>query len=208
MPDLLFIRPADDAAAVLAGLVGERLLRWVNNGAYGIPALSTHDLAGSTNATRSNVDTELLNGQRHLLYFGHGTDYQLIAGGVALVDGSNVHSLPRNAIMVAVACYSGVGLALTATQHVAGYLGWTDTLNVPSLYPDPMIDALSMGLLVLLLGGDLAATKRELQAQFAIAYATYQGWTGGSEAARLYARMAAAFASYCVAIEGDAAAVL
>jgi hypothetical protein len=204
LADLLFIRPADDAAAVVSSLIGDRLRRWVENGVNGIPRLSVKDLAGSVNATRVHVDSEFKFGHRHLFFFGHGIKPALVAGGVALVDDANIIWLPTDAVVVAVACYSleGLGRSATASGTVAGYLGWSDQLPIPQLNPGPMITALCDGLVPLLQGADLEATKNELQARFVDAHEEYQRWSPPEGLALLFAKMAASYASFCVGIEG------
>lgn len=213
MADLLVIIPADDQAAQLSGLVGGRILRWIQYGAHGVVRRTVKDLVGSANANRANVDNELRNGHGHLFYFGHGDAAALIANGRALVDGRNITSLPPSAIVVAVACNSrsGLGVLSTGRGAVTAYLGWEDELPIPNVFPDPMIDALSDGLLPLLRGGDLNATMTELRTRFLQAFRDYQAWQPPATArqgAALYAKMAAMYASACLDIEGMRTATL
>ncbi len=74
-----------------------------------------------------------------------------------------------------------------------------------------MIDALSEGLLPLLQGQDMTATKLSLQDHFSEAYATYDEWqpppTAG-QGAQLIAKMAPPFASFCVDVKGVATATI
>lgn len=213
MADLLFVRPADDQAAILCSLIGDRLVRWLQSGAHSITKRTFLDLPGSTNTSRAQVDAELAKGHGHLLYFGHGRPNALVGNGVALVDNTNVGWLPRSSVVVAVACYSrsGLGTGAVGRGEVTAYLGWEDELPIPQLYPLPMVDALSFGLLPLLQGQDVTAAITDIKARLATALASYQSWQPPASAgagAALWAKMAPVFAAACLDVEGTRTATL
>jgi hypothetical protein len=168
MTHLLFIRPADDSAAGHIATWGQavRLL----TGAF-----TSTDLYGPQ-ATRANVDTELPNASS-VLYFGHGTPTALVAGGSALVDQQNLHTLGRG-VVVAIACHAAVTLGQVAgTTHpnVVAFLGFDDELGFPLPAPLPMGMAVIGGLRGLLTqGNDINSAADELRQGFAGARKDYK----------------------------------
>ena len=85
MIDILFVRPADDSAAIQVAVWGQAVRQMAGS-------FKTDDLSGPQ-ATRKSVDGKLAAGARHLFWFGHGTTTELIANGQALVDKKNINRL-------------------------------------------------------------------------------------------------------------------
>jgi hypothetical protein len=168
VPDLLFIRPADDSAAGHIATWGQAVLLLAG-------AFSSTDLYGPQ-ATRTNVDVELPNASS-VLYFGHGSTTALIAGGSALVEDQNLHAL-GGGVVVAIACHSAVTLGQAAgTTHpnVVAFLGFDDELGFPLPAPLPMGMAVIDGLRGLLTQGhDINSAADDLRHGFARARMDYK----------------------------------
>jgi hypothetical protein len=137
--DILFVRPADDSAAIQVAVWGQAVRQMAGN-------LNTEDLSGPQ-ATRKAVDKKLATGARHLFWFGHGTPTELIASGQALVDAKNINGL-RGGMLVAIACYAGdvLGQQAGVTPGCKAFLGFDDELGFPSAAPLPMMLAVKRGL--------------------------------------------------------------
>jgi hypothetical protein len=139
MIDILFIRPADDSAAIQVAVWGQAVRQMAGS-------LSTDDLSGPQ-ASRKSVDTKLSAGARHLFWFGHGTTTELISNGQALVDAKNINRL-SGGMLVAIACYAGDALGQQAgvPSHCEAFLGFDDELGFPAAAPLPMMLAVTRGL--------------------------------------------------------------
>ena len=141
MTDILFVRPADDSAAITAGTWGSALLQKVP------VACSSTDLSGSSNTDRQSIDRELKSGIRNLFWFGHGTDTELVSNGAAIIDAANLRRL-QSGIVVAIACHAGrsLGPATLNVKSVKAFLGFDDEVLIPLVFPLPMGNAVVQGL--------------------------------------------------------------
>lgn len=159
MTDILFVRPADDSAAVLIASLGQAVRQLAGN-------FQTDDLVGPQ-ATRSTVD-QRLPAFRHLFWFGHGTETELIANGQALVEAGNIRNL-GGGMVVAIACYAAVTLGRSAgtIPGFNAFLGFDDELGFPTRAPLPMMEAVIEGLRCLFLSAhDLSCAGSQLRDRF------------------------------------------
>lgn len=136
MSEVLFVRPAEDSAAIEMARCGKRLRDRTLE--------PKTDLSG-TAVTRAAVDHALAGGVRALLWFGHGERDCLTRDGRPIVDAANVDGV--EGVVVAIACFSGriLGPAAVAAG-AAAFLGFDDPLGVPLADPDPTCDAIVEGL--------------------------------------------------------------
>jgi hypothetical protein len=168
MKDILFARPADDSAAIQVAVWGQAVRQRAGR-------FKTDDLSGS-GATRMNVDSQLAAGFRHLFWFGHGTEKELIANGKALVDLKNVANL-KGGMLVAIACYAGVTLGKVAgtTPGLRVFLGFDDELGFPASAVLPMMLAVTRGLSCMFQKGhDISCAAQNLRKQFDVARLDYK----------------------------------
>jgi hypothetical protein len=145
--DLLFVRPADDSAAIRAAAFGQVFLTMASR-------FSVLDL-NDGQVTRNRIDNALASGVRNLFYFGHGIPTALIAHGQAVVDSTNLRHL-SDGVVVAIACYAGQTLAqIAGTSHhnVKAFLGFDDEFGFSFKVPVLTGIALRDGLKCLLLDG-------------------------------------------------------
>lgn len=176
-------------------------------------------LSMQTTASREDVDS-LLSEHKHVLYFGHGEIQALVVprrlfrSRRVLVDESNVASIPGR-VVVAVACWSGDGLARTATdpnapQRVTSYIGWRDEVSFPPEWPDPIGEAIVDGLTTLLGGGTVEACADALKSAFDQAHDRYrsEGRKRLPPARAVFGQMCATYWKERIAVEGDRLATL
>ena len=153
---LLFVRPADDTAAICAADWG-RAVRQLATG------YASHDLCGSQ-ATRSSV-VAALGSSSALFYFGHGAANALTSNGEPLIDELDLKKL--SGPVVAVACYAAQGLGQLATasnSSVTAFLGFDDEVGIPLKVPYPMGWAIVSGLRCLLTQShDIGCAGQELR---------------------------------------------
>jgi len=151
MADFCAIRPANDTETV-------ELASWC---ALVFPAIrsSGHSLVKdlyATRATRRAAGTAM-TGMRCVLFFGHGTDTELLgAQDKALVDSLNIGNA-SGAIVIAIACSSGTALGPLAIQKgVESYLGFDGLFVWLSRDPDGVFQpAITDGIERLITGGDI-----------------------------------------------------
>jgi len=105
MTHLLFVRPADDSTAGHVAVWGQAVLQLTSG-------FTTTDLYGSQ-AGRTDVDRELPTASS-LLYFGHGTENALVAGGATL-GFPLVFPLPMGMAII-----NGLNCLLTLGHHDVG----------------------------------------------------------------------------------------
>lgn len=160
--NILFVRPADDSAAITVATWGYALFQMVPS------ACSAKDMSGSANVSRTIVDQELNTGVQHLFWFGHGSDTALISANAAMVDSANLQNL-QSGMVVAIACYAGgsLGTAAGGMAGVKAFLGFDDELGFPSAFPARMGQAVVEGLRCLFLDNhDIACAANELRDAF------------------------------------------
>jgi len=138
MMDILFVRPADDSAAIQVAAWGQAVRQMAGK-------FQIDDLAGAQ-STRPAVDKRLAS-FRHLFWFGHGTETKLVANGQALIDAGNIGNL-GGGMVVAIACDAAVTLGQSAgqTSGFKAFLGFDDELGFPTRAPLPMMLAVTNGL--------------------------------------------------------------
>ena len=155
----LFVRPCDDK-------VTTDLSCWAQSFINMTPASSITEISGSS-VKRSTVDAAIAC-HRHLFWFGHGQPDSLRAFGVAVVDSRNLSKLNQG-IVVAIACYSAIGLGHNAHPSAScrAYLGFDDEFTIPTKGTLPMQLALVRGLECLFRAGhDIGCASSQLRAQF------------------------------------------
>ena len=205
MTHLLFVRPADDSTAGHVAVWGQGILQLTSG-------FTSTDLYGSQ-AGRADVDRELRTASS-LLYFGHGIETALVAGGVALVDPQNLATL-AGGIVVAIACYAAVTLGRVAGAthpNVVAFLGFDDELGFPLMAPLPMGMAIIDGLRCLLTQGhDVGCSAFELRQGFdraRVDYKTHGPLYGLSPSDTRTAWLYAKSNRYSVQMHGDPSAML
>jgi hypothetical protein len=176
-------------------------------------------LSLQTTKSRPAVET-LLREHQHVLYFGHGEIDALVIprrrlrSRQVLIDASNVTG-ERGRIVVAVACWSGEGLAQTVTRpdlpkRIASYIGWRDEVSWPPDWPDPIGETVVDGISTLLDGGTVGACANAIRRAFDSAHDRYRGKgvtrLGSDRAA--FGKMCAAYWQARMAVEGDHQATL
>jgi hypothetical protein len=171
VPPVLVLGPSDDRAS-------QRSASWAKALAARFPSL----LAYRSTKSREEIE-ELLDVHQHVLYFGHGevdalvVPRKLFRSRQALIDGENLGTW-RDRIVVAIACWSGGGLARTATgsdvsEPVAAYIGWCDEVSWPADWPDPIGEAVLNGIEALLAGGTVDECGAAFSQAFSRAYQRY-----------------------------------
>lgn len=204
--EVLVVAPRDDRASRQSG-------RWADLLAQRFPA----SIATSAADSRPEVD-ELLDGHLHLLYFGHGEADALVTRGRllrarrVLVDEVNL-ATASGRIAIAVACWSGDGLARTVTnpllaQPVTSYIGWLDEVSWPSEWPDPIGEAVVEGLAILLEGGTVGDCATEMAAAFGRAHDRYRSANRVSAEAVKLGKWCSEYWKGRMVVEGDSAATL
>jgi hypothetical protein len=176
-------------------------------------------LSPFTAKSRARVEP-LLRQHQHVLYFGHGEVDALVVprrmfrSRRALIDGLNIAS-GRGRIVVAVACWSGDGLARTATstvlpEKVTSYIGWRDEVSWPPEWSDPIGEAVVDGITRLLEGGTVDACVAAFKSAFDQAHERYR-----REGPERLPSDRAAFGKMCttywkerITVEGDREATL
>jgi len=153
---VLFVRPADDASAAKLAAWAERLQALFPD--------SFDDV--STGVDRPTIDALLGRSPRALVWFGHGRSDALTSMSEAMVDAENVAGLAGRAI-VAVACEAASGLGPEALRlGVQGFLGFRRILVWPIAEPDPIGEALVLGLSCLFDSGHHLGCARDKLAAF------------------------------------------
>jgi hypothetical protein len=174
----------------------------------------------SAHTTKSRATVEALLGEhQHVLYFGHGEIDALVIprrflrSRRVLIDGSNVAAPGR--IVVAVACWSGDGLARTATSpnlpdRATSYIGWRDEISWPPEWPDPIGEAVADGVTTLLAGGSVGACAAAIRSAFDQAHELYrsEGPKRLPSGRTQFAKMCATYWKERIAVEGDHDATL
>jgi hypothetical protein len=206
---VLLLTPRDDRSSKRSAAWADRLLKQFPS------ILSPH-------TTRSREEVEaLLREHRHVLYFGHGEIDALVVpprpfrSRQALIDNSNVTGTPGR-VIVAVACWSGDGLARTVTgtesspPPAEAYVGWRDEVSWLPEWADPIGDAVVEGLTVLLDGGTVRDCALALDAAFARAHDRYrrEGPKRLTSGRAAIAKMCASYWRARIAVEGEATARL
>jgi hypothetical protein len=156
---IMFVRPADDNAAIYASACGHQLRQLATS-------CGTTDLSGAQ-VTRARLDQDMGN-HKHLFWFGHGKEDALIAFGSAMVDDQNLPSL-KGGLVIAVACYSAVTLGQIAKSGsgVAAFLGFDDKFVFPTNGEVTMSLYLRRGLSCILIHGHgIGCAASELKQAF------------------------------------------
>jgi hypothetical protein len=162
MADFTRIRPANDIAALELSSWCSGLLSQISEFNH----IVRHDLYASA-ATRIRVE-EGLSGVRCVLFFGHGTETELLGARYsALIDTLNIESASR-AIVFAVACSSASVLGTFAvSKGVECYLGFDGPLVWISRDPEDQFQpAATRGILRLIHGGTTGGALEEMTAAF------------------------------------------
>jgi hypothetical protein len=203
--NLLFVRPADDSAAIHVAAWGQAVRQLATR-------FQVVDLCG-TQVTKLTVDTELPTASA-VLYFGHGTEIDLIAGGSPLLGIANLHLL-TGVPVIAIACYAACALGTLAAAgdpHMTAFLGFDDEVGFPLRWPLPMGMAVVNGLRCLFASGhDLNCAARRLREEFEAARIDYKAngpSYGLSPSDTRYAWLFAKSNRYSVKVFGDGASVL
>lgn len=206
--EVLILTPCDDRAS-------RRSAAWAKVLAEMFPSTTVR------HAPRTRESTEeLLSRYQHVLYFGHGEIDSLVSRRrffrprQVLIDDSNLGA-GQERLVVAVACWSGDGLARTVTRPeavlpVRSYVGWRDEVSWPEEWPDPIGAAIIDGLRVLFDGGTVEECADTFTAAFKGAYRRYReegGQRMTPERVRL-AKMCAINWWVQLAVEGDRSATL
>jgi hypothetical protein len=201
---ILFVRPADDTAAVYASACAHQFRQLAKS-------YVTTDLSG-TQVTRSRLDQEIGN-HKHLFWFGHGVDGALIAQGSAMIDVQNLPSL-GGGIVIAIACNSAVKLGQIALQArgVGAFLGFDDKFVFPTNGEVTMSVYLRQGLAcILTLNHEIGCAASALRQAFSDLRNEFKrqemaGQLSGSDA--LFGRACAANHYLSLQLIGDAKAKL
>ncbi len=196
---ILFVRPADDSAAIYAATCGHQFRQLA-------ASYATTDLSGAQ-VTRAKLDQEIGN-HKHLFWFGHGEEAALIASGSAMVDGQNLPGL-AGGVVIAIACHSAVTLGQIANSGsgVAAFLGFDDKFVFPTNGEVAMSLCLRHGLsCVLTHGHDIGCATSALKQAFKDLRNEYRnqekaGQLSGSDA--LFGRACAANHFLSLQLVGD-----
>lgn len=205
--DILVLTPRDNRASrVCAGWGDELTERFTS-----LLSVRTERSRAATSA--------LLDGSRHLLYFGHGAVDALVVPGrllrppERLVDRANIAGPPER-IVIAVACWSGTGLAREACSlsggHVAAYLGWGDEMGWPPQWSEPIGHAVVEGIATLLNGATVNECAAAIRHEMDGAYETYLGEPRAQsdpDTAR-FGRQYAVFWKSLLVVEGNGSATV
>jgi len=172
MTSLLFIRPADDSAAIHVANWGQAVIQLATT----FPVV---DLSGPA-VTQKAVDAQL-PASSAILYFGHGTMTDLVSGGKSILGPANLYLL-NGVPVIAVACYAAYTLGTTAAagrSDMTAFLGFDDELGFPLQWPVPIGIAVVNGLKCLFISGhNLACAAQRLRDEFDNARIDYK--TNGS----------------------------
>lgn len=169
--------------------------------------------------SREDVDG-LVKQHRDVIYFGHGEVDALVVprrlwrGRRVLIDASNLRGVPGR-VVVAVACWSGEGLARAATspgvtEPVASYIGWRDEVSWPPEWSEPIGDAVIEGVSELLNGATIDTCSEAMADAFRRAHDRYRN-DGPQRLGRdrsVFGKMCATYWQQRIAVEGDRGASL
>lgn len=168
---VLVLQPRDDAAARLLADCASVL---VGNYASLLTPLVTRK--------RARVEHHMAQ-HNHLFYFGHGVSDALVCTGFLsgrrrLIDLNNIGP-DKDRVVVAVACWSADSLGPSATDLANGpvvraYLGWPDEIAIPPSWPEPIYDAVRIGVGHLIAGYTIGAAGHELSTALRAAHDRYR----------------------------------
>jgi hypothetical protein len=205
---ILVLTPRDDTASKRCAAWADRLA--AKFGAA-VEARSTR--------VRSEVEV-LLREHRNVIYFGHGEIHCLVVPRTlfrkrrVLVDVASLTQAPER-VVVAVACWSGEGLAQAATDaaepnRALSYLGWRDEVSWPPEWPHPIGDAVVEGVGALLDGGTVGECSESLRVALDRSHDEYRRVGPGrmSVDGVIFGKMCAKYWRERMVVEGDRAARL
>lgn len=205
---ILLVTPRDNRAARRCG-------EWADRLAARFPGAFTR----CTPTSRQQLDDQL-DRHRHLFYFGHGERDALVRLPKLfrprrdLVDRANAIGEGER-IIVAVACWSGAGLAPAVTDPslrppVRSYIGWDNRMQWLPGWPDPIGDALVRAIAVLMENGTVGECGLEVEVAFEEAHQRYEdeGRQRLASDQMGIAKMCAKYWSSQLVVEGDRLATL
>jgi hypothetical protein len=157
MANFCTIRPANDAAALELSTWCAAVLPAIAHAGHAV----THDLYATAAIRRAAGNS--IAGVRCVLFFGHGSDTELLgAQNSALIDTLNV-AKASGAIFVAIACSSASVLGPDAIQKgVHSYLGFDSRFAWISRDPDNKFQPAATGGILQLISGSTTADAFQL----------------------------------------------